>query len=382
MPLENFKDKEYNFNVNQEKYEWSEHSIAWNNVRRDTQGFVRKKLKEDLINFHITFELTLSDIQNYGEKNRHLFTVLKLRKLPGKILSVYIAQTKMDNEYKLVFFQRVDRKNVFVYSSVHLDIHSKYSITITKNEFIYTISIEGATGPVWVQDKSPELIGVETSYDELLLAEGHLFPIDVDDSCSGILENLHIDVVEEKPEISADIKVDLSKPKKAFISFCHVSGNDFAYHLNKGLSKNDIPTFYSDESIRMGENWEEEIVKNVKESTFAILIMTPGYDNSRIIRREISIALEYRKLLAFKHKGLDEKHLCVELTSDYTKQELDKPVVIDFTKEQIAVFDTKEDLLRKVYYELEKRDEGWFDHLSFCLKLLKDEKGEYQLYRK
>lgn len=193
--------------------------------------------------------------------------------------------------------------------------------------------------------------------------------LDVDDSCSGILENLHIDELE-KQEISEDKQeVDLSKPREAFISFCHVSGNDFVYHLNKGLSKNEISTFYSEESISMSENWEEKIVNNVINSTFVILIMTPGYDNSRMIRREISIALENGKqLLAFEHKGLDEKHLCVELTSDFTQRWIDEPVYWDFRTKQIVEFDSKEDLFRKVYYELDREEIGWFDHLSICAK--------------
>lgn len=370
MTYENFSSEEYEKKVSADYYEIQDNSIKWNKVTRSTPGEVRKQFDAPIKDFEIQYDLTISNIEDYGEKNRHLITTLKLWKESSTILSTYIAERKNTNECRLVFFQRKNKQNVFVYNTINLELNIRYHITIKKKQNEFNIIVKRYDNNR-VVDKSPNLIGDDDSYNDIILTQGLNFETDSNDSSSGLLENLCV----TRFEIEKGVE---EPPNKAFISFCYVSGNDFAEHLDKGLGKNKIPTFYSERHIDMGENWEDKIVENVKNSKFVIFIMTPGYYLSRVIRREISLALEWGKLITFKHKGLDDKHLCAELTDDYTKQGTDKPIIIDFRKEQIAEFNTKDDLFRKVYYELDKF--GWFDHLSICERI-KDLK-EYEIYNK
>jgi hypothetical protein len=356
MDLENFSKYEQSG----ENYEKHDNWIKWNNVTRNSPGHIYFKKDDPITNFEINFDFVVYNINNYSENFRHLFTLFKLRKEPGTIMSLYIAEVKNNNIYKVIFFQRKNRENIFVYRiGKNFKVGKKYSVKITKKQFVFRIRVEIDSDEF---DDSGDLEGINDEYLEVFVCEGHRFDVDSLDSSSGKLENLSLEIIEDV-EISEEKKpISLDEPKKAFISFCKVSGDDFASHLDLCLKRNGIDTFYSEKSIEVGSDWEETIKQNINESRFLILIMTPGFDISKAIRDELNYAYDFGKeVLPFKHEPLHKKHLCVDLGSE----------IKDFNSEQYKVFTTKEELCRIVYYELDAQK--WFSIQSDCTKYDKEE---------
>lgn len=138
MTYENFSSEEYEKKVSADYYEIQDNSIKWNKVTRSTPGEVRKQFDAPIKDFEIQYDLTISNIEDYGEKNRHLITTLKLWKESSTILSTYIAERKNTNECRLVFFQRKNKQNVFVYNTINLELNIRYHITIKKSRMSLT----------------------------------------------------------------------------------------------------------------------------------------------------------------------------------------------------------------------------------------------------
>ncbi len=76
------------------------------------------------------------------------------------------------------------------------------------------------------------------------------------------------------------------KPKRAFISYSHKDKrwrDELLVHLAP-LEYYDQLQFWTDQEIKAGENWLEQIIKNRDLSTVAILLITPNFLASPFIR--------------------------------------------------------------------------------------------------
>lgn len=334
------------------KYSILENLIDWKGVRRDNFSALLKKFDNPINNFKLQFSLSVLQIRNLSEVNRMLFTLCKFRKESGTILSLYISEVKNSfSEYNLVFFQRKDGKNVRVYSTEkHLRVMNEYRITITKKKHIFSIKILSGIDFSEVYLDSGDLEGYDEAYNELIVAQGHNFSIDTDDESIGyikdqVLEIYHedeikdISTLEEKDTYEFDV----------FIAYYQISGKDFASHLWIGLNHSNLRPFRDETNIRYSEEWRKARDKSLKNCKIFILIMTPGYETRHELIYEVKTARENKiPILYCRDANLSDKHLCMNIDGK----------IVNFSELQLIMFNTKEELFRKVYYQLD--EDGWF----------------------
>jgi hypothetical protein len=256
---------------------------------------------------------------------------------------------KSDTEYSLVFFQRKDRKNVFVYRTInHLFINKKYYVRIIKEDYLFKLLIYEDEEFSVIYIDSGYLEGYDENYAELFLCQGHAFSVDIEDELSGILDNLElqsdVQIVRIKERDTLKVLYDV------FISYYEISAKDYAEHLWQGLKDNDLKPFLNVKDISNSEDWEKIIDEAIINCKKFILLMTPGFEKRAQIKHEIKLALEYNKQrIDCKDQKLSKKHLFIKLDDKQT---------IDFNNSQYLTFTKCEELFREVYYRLD--EEGWF----------------------
>src|SRR4030042_3487844 len=99
------------------------------------------------------------------------------------------------------------------------------------------------------------------------------------------------------------------------IFLCHKksSGKDFADHLKSGLEELGYHTFIDSKDIpKMTDGTEEWIQirdQALSESKVFILLITPGFNLSAEVLKEIRLAREFsgKKFLYFRHRDLGRK---------------------------------------------------------------------------
>ena len=328
--------------------------IQWSNVTRSSLCYLSTDYEEPLENFLHSFWFKVSEIKNYGETNRYLFTLYKIWKQNGHVLSIYIAETHNSEDiYRLVFFQRVAGKNKFVERSDPLKINEKYRIEILKYGDIFTFIIynsenEKVSGGTFLK-------GDNERYVKLILCQGHNLIEDPNDSSSGYLEDF-TSKVSEKP------KYDEERVKEydynVFIAYYQKSGEGFAEHLYEGLKDVGVDAFFDKISIppdieKYSDKWAEYRNNALKKSNYFILLMTPGYETRPEVQKEIMMSEKYhegKKILCKWHK-LTQKRLKVDITDDDGKIK-----TIDFNEINYISYTNKLDLFREVYVVLENNN--------------------------
>lgn len=131
------------------------------------------------------------------------------------------------------------------------------------------------------------------------------------------------------------------KPFDIFICHKKSSGKDFADHLKVGLEELGYHSFLDSKDIpKMTDGLEEWVeIRNqaLKESKVFILLITPGFDLSGEVLKEISLARESggKKFLYFRHRDLGRK---IILTLEGEK--------VDLGRQEQVSFENKEELLR------------------------------------
>jgi len=134
------------------------------------------------------------------------------------------------------------------------------------------------------------------------------------------------------------------KPFDAFICYKRNSGEDFAEHLKRGLEELGVHTFLDTKDIpgkfKGTQKWIDMRDKAVVESKVLLLVITPGFDKSLEIRKELSLARkdEEKEFVYFRHKDL-APNLKIVLVNEE----------LDLAKQQQVPFDTKHELLRKAH---------------------------------
>ena len=131
------------------------------------------------------------------------------------------------------------------------------------------------------------------------------------------------------------------KPFDVFICYKISSARDFAEHLKAGMEELGLHSFLSSKDLPQmvdgKEEWENIRNRALEESKTFILIITPGFDLSKEVRNELSLArkLGNKEFIYFRHRDLERK-IIVDLNTEK----------VDFGKQQQVSFETKEELLR------------------------------------
>jgi len=126
-----------------------------------------------------------------------------------------------------------------------------------------------------------------------------------------------------------------------FICYKKSSGKDFADHLKAGLEELGIHTFLDSKDIPKvvdgKEEWAKTRDKALEESKVFMLIITPGFDLSPEVIKELSLArkMSNKEFIYFRHRDLGRK-IVLDLETER----------VDLEKQQQVSFETKEELLR------------------------------------
>jgi hypothetical protein len=142
------------------------------------------------------------------------------------------------------------------------------------------------------------------------------------------------------------------KPFDVFICHKKSSGNDFAKHLKKGLEELGIHAFYDSEDIPQKvdgiQEWTTVRDRAIQESKVFILLITPGFDLSPEVKKELSLARKnFKQFVFFRQRDLRRK-IVVDLGEEK----------VDLGKQQQVSFETKEELLRLAHRILLKNQEN------------------------
>jgi hypothetical protein len=143
---------------------------------------------------------------------------------------------------------------------------------------------------------------------------------------------------------------DSAKPFSVFICYKRISGKDFADHLKIGLEELGCHTFIDTKDIPKmvvgEEEWAKMRDKALEESRIFILIMTPGFELSSEVIKELNLARKQadRTFIYFNH-GNTPTRVVIKLENE----------VLDIGKQEQVFFETKEELLRLAHDILIKR---------------------------
>jgi hypothetical protein len=132
-----------------------------------------------------------------------------------------------------------------------------------------------------------------------------------------------------------------SRPYDIFLCHKKSSGKDFADHLKVGLEELGYHTFLDSKDIPKVVDGMEEWIgirdRALAESKVFILLITPGFDLSSEVLKEIKLAREVggKRFLYFRHRDLSRK---IVLNLDGEK--------VDLGRQEQVSFESKEELLR------------------------------------
>ncbi len=131
------------------------------------------------------------------------------------------------------------------------------------------------------------------------------------------------------------------KPFNVFLCYKKSSGKDFADHLKLGLEELGLHTFEDCKDIPLTvdteEGWAKCRDKALEESKYFVLIMTPGFNLSPEVVKEIEMARKQanKTFIFFRHRSMG-RNIEVNLGSE----------ILDLGKLEQVSFESKEELLR------------------------------------
>ncbi len=137
------------------------------------------------------------------------------------------------------------------------------------------------------------------------------------------------------------IRDDGSKPFDVFLCYKKSSGKDYADHLKAGLEELGLHTFEDckdiPQTVDTEEGWAKVRDKALVESKYFVLIMTPGFNLSPEVIKEISMARKQanKTFVYFRHRSMG-RNIAVNLGNE----------ILDVGKLEQVSFETKEELLR------------------------------------
>lgn len=131
------------------------------------------------------------------------------------------------------------------------------------------------------------------------------------------------------------------KPFDIFLCHKKSSGKDFAEHLKSGLEELGYHSFLDSKDIpKMTDGVEEWVAlrdQALKESKYFILIITPGFELSSEVIKELKMARGFgsKRFLYFRHRDMGRK-IIVDLGNEK----------LDLGRQEQVSFESKEELLR------------------------------------
>ena len=144
---------------------------------------------------------------------------------------------------------------------------------------------------------------------------------------------------------TADSKIDIiekvSRPFDVFLCYKKSSGKDYADHLKVGLEELGLHSFEDCKDIPRivdtEDGWACDRDKALEESKYFVLVITPGFNLSSEIVKEISMARKQgnKTFVFFRHRSMG-RNIVVNLGDE----------VLDIGKLEQVSFETKEELLR------------------------------------
>jgi hypothetical protein len=131
------------------------------------------------------------------------------------------------------------------------------------------------------------------------------------------------------------------KPYEVFLCYKKSSGKDYADQLKSGLEEVGLHTFEDckdiPQTVTTEEGWDRVRDQALEESKYFVLIMTPGFDLSSEVVKEIAIARRQanKTFIFFRHRSMGRK-IVVDLGNE----------VLDIGRLEQVSFESKEELLR------------------------------------
>ena len=131
------------------------------------------------------------------------------------------------------------------------------------------------------------------------------------------------------------------RPYDVFLCHKKSSGKDFADHLKAGLEELGYHSFLDSKDIpKMTDGVEEWVAirdQALKECKCFILLITPGFELSPEVVKELKMAREFgnKRFLYFRHRDLGRK-IVVDLGNEK----------LDLGRQEQVSFESKEELLR------------------------------------
>jgi hypothetical protein len=132
------------------------------------------------------------------------------------------------------------------------------------------------------------------------------------------------------------------KPFDVFLCYKKSSAKDFADHLKSGLEELGLHTFLDTKDIPQivhgEEAWARFRDNALEESKFFILIMTPGFNLSSEVVKEIDMARKQtnKTFIFFRHRNMGRK-----IVVNFTNEDC-----LDIGRLEQVSFESKEELLR------------------------------------
>ena len=176
----------------EQKYLITPEKVSWNHVDRTFPITVHEDYTDNFFkDFEHTFSAQLTEIDNKSPINRHMITLLKMSHMGGNVLSVYAAQVKDSNDkWKIIFFQRKNGKNLWVYVGTYqYDINKKYFFIVNRIAENCRVTVyEDFEMENRIEDSGFKA-GVADYYRFLSVAAGVNVNVDRDDWSSGSIES-------------------------------------------------------------------------------------------------------------------------------------------------------------------------------------------------
>lgn len=143
---------------------------------------------------------------------------------------------------------------------------------------------------------------------------------------------------------------EAAKPFEVFLCYKKSSGKDYADHLKTGLEEVGLHTFEDCKDIPLTvtteEGWAKVRDQALTESKYFVLVMTPGFDLSSEVVKELAMARKQpdKAFVFFRHRSMGRR-IVVDLGGGE---------VLDITQLEQVSFESKEELLRLAINILKK----------------------------
>ncbi|MCL5948943.1 MAG: TIR domain-containing protein [Candidatus Bathyarchaeota archaeon] len=131
------------------------------------------------------------------------------------------------------------------------------------------------------------------------------------------------------------------RPFDVFLCYKKSSGRDFADHLKTGLEESGLHTFEDcrdiPQTVDTEDGWACVRDKALEQCRYFVLIMTPGFNLSSELIKEIAMArrIGNKTFVYFRHRSMG-RNIMVNLENE----------VLDIGKLEQVSFESKEELLR------------------------------------